>query len=33
MSESLNDLRAFTLVAEAGSFTKAAGQMGSPNRP
>lgn len=28
MSESLNDLRAFTLVAEAGSFTKAAGQMG-----
>jgi DNA-binding transcriptional LysR family regulator len=28
MPESLNDLRAFTLVAEAGSFTKAAGQMG-----
>lgn len=28
MSESLNDLRAFTLVATAGSFTKAAGQMG-----
>jgi DNA-binding transcriptional LysR family regulator len=28
MSESLNDLRAFTLVAATGSFTKAAGQMG-----
>ena len=28
MSENLNDLRAFLRVAEAGSFTKAAGQMG-----
>src|SRR5690606_18249087 len=28
MPENLNDLRAFILVAQAGSFTKAAGQLG-----
>lgn len=28
MSENLNDLRAFVVVAQMGSFTKAAGQMG-----
>lgn len=28
MSENLNDLRAFILIAQAGSFTKAAGQLG-----
>jgi DNA-binding transcriptional LysR family regulator len=28
MPENLNDLRAFILVAQVGSFTKAAGQLG-----
>lgn len=28
MKENLNDLRAFLLVAQTGSFTKAAAQMG-----
>ena len=28
MSENLDDLKAFLIVARSGSFTKAAGQMG-----